>query len=113
MHVYVCVCVYVCVLMCVCVCIHACVCVVCTYYVHAYYNRFGVLLVPQDNPSIPTSENPGYTIAKAFSFINHSVSAMKALNWLITVRMSILFVDTLVTVFKIALSNQDVIRSGY
>ena len=45
-----------------------------------------MLLVPQDNPAVPTGENPGYSLAKAFSYINTTVSAKKALNWLNTVR---------------------------
>ena len=41
-----------------------------------------MLLVPQDDLAVPTGENPGYSLAKAFSYINTTVSAKKALNWL-------------------------------
>jgi len=47
--------------------------------------RLGILLVPKDDPAVPVGENPGYSLAKAFSYISQTVTAKKALNWLTTV----------------------------
>ena len=65
--------------------------------------RLGVLLVPQDDPAVPTGENPGYSLAKAFSYINQTATAKKALYWLITVSINVpIFLHTNIhaTTFK-------------
>ena len=44
--------------------------------------------MPQDDTAVSTGANPGYTLAKAFSYISQTVTAKQALDWLIAVSIN-------------------------